>query len=334
MNCVICNGKANLNKVIQERQFRKEDFAIVEHFYKCENCGEEFTTTEIDELNLIQIHNQYRAKHHIPFPEEIIAIRDKYKLSAARMSEVLGFGTNSYRNYENGEIPSIANAKLISLAKDPNTFKAILESNSAILKVKEFEQLIKLIDSLNEKDNEFYFTELINFTNNIPNEFTGFKLPGLDKIKNLVLFFLEHTQKEFADKLKLNKLLFYSDFLHYKDNGYSISGIEYRAAPYGPVPSNYDMLYSILERDAIIERRFENVSNKKTYELFEANTSYNQATFNDREMKIILLIVDKFNEMSSWDLVNISHKEKAWIELKEERDIISYQKYGFDLVGI
>ncbi|OJV87441.1 MAG: hypothetical protein BGO34_10185 [Bacteroidia bacterium 44-10] len=48
-------------------EFRKESFEIVFHFYKCEDSGEQFTTTELDELNLAQLHNQYRYSNNIPF---------------------------------------------------------------------------------------------------------------------------------------------------------------------------------------------------------------------------------------------------------------------------
>ncbi len=42
-------------------------------------------------------------------------------LSAARMAEVLGLGANTYRNYEQGEVPSESNARL--LAQNPEEFK-------------------------------------------------------------------------------------------------------------------------------------------------------------------------------------------------------------------
>ena len=32
--------------------FRKEEFEVVYHYYKCEDSGESFTTTQLDELNL------------------------------------------------------------------------------------------------------------------------------------------------------------------------------------------------------------------------------------------------------------------------------------------
>jgi len=41
--------------------FRKEEFEVVYHHYKCEDSGEFFTTTELDEINLNQLHNQYQV---------------------------------------------------------------------------------------------------------------------------------------------------------------------------------------------------------------------------------------------------------------------------------
>ena len=36
--------------------FRKERFQIVFHYYKCEESGEQFTTTSMDEINLNQLY--------------------------------------------------------------------------------------------------------------------------------------------------------------------------------------------------------------------------------------------------------------------------------------
>ncbi len=70
--------------------------------------GDMWTTTEMDEANIFQVYNQYRVKHGIPFPDEISGIREHYGLSAAKMAQILGFGINQYRMYEDGEVPSVS----------------------------------------------------------------------------------------------------------------------------------------------------------------------------------------------------------------------------------
>ncbi|UMY65298.1 type II TA system antitoxin MqsA family protein [Flavobacterium sp. HJ-32-4] len=141
-------------KVVREKdvlQFRKESFSFYRFAYKCEDTGELFTDSVMQELNLNQIYNQYREKYNIPFPEEIRKIRKKYGLSASKMSSILGFGTNSYRQYENGDIPSISNAKLIHLAKNPLTFKQMVLDSSDLTK-KESSAICDKIDELISKN--------------------------------------------------------------------------------------------------------------------------------------------------------------------------------------
>jgi len=149
IECPYCDGQAVLKREARVLTYRKEDFKIVAHFYQCEKCREEFTTTESDTISLVQAHNQYREKHNIPFPEEIAAIRHKYNLSAAKMSEVLGFGANGYSNYENGEIPVPAYGNLINAAAEAKTFMQFLDnakehfSDAAFKKTKEI--IVRLI---------------------------------------------------------------------------------------------------------------------------------------------------------------------------------------------
>lgn len=71
IECPYCNGIANLHKEAKELIYRKDVFKITTHFYKCEQCAEEFTATEADAISLTQLHNQYRDKHNIPFPDRL-----------------------------------------------------------------------------------------------------------------------------------------------------------------------------------------------------------------------------------------------------------------------
>ena len=77
----------------------------------------------MDLININQVHNLYREKYGIPFPEEIKAIREKYEVSAKKMSEILGLGSNAYRLYESGEMPTVSNGRLILSIKEPEEFK-------------------------------------------------------------------------------------------------------------------------------------------------------------------------------------------------------------------
>lgn len=64
------------------------------------------------------------------------------------MSTLMGFGINQYRSYEEGEIPSLSNAKLISLARDPRNFRELILERKDELKERELADLLRRVDEL------------------------------------------------------------------------------------------------------------------------------------------------------------------------------------------
>jgi len=311
--------------------FRKEEFNVVYHSYKCEDSGEFFTTTELDDINLNQLYNQYREKHKLPFPEEIKQIREKYDLSASKMSEVLGFGVNGYRNYESGEVPSNSNAKLIQVAADPKEFKILIERSDAF-QGKALDKILQSIDSLirQQKENRFNI-QLVNYLVGLkdPSSITGYKVPNFEKFSEMVVFF---TEKMEPWKTKLNKLLFYADFTMYAETGYSISGVQYRAIPMGPVPNNFQSLYEFLANNNDVNIEYSTFSNGNSGEQFKPNSKrhFNSKLFSENELQVLEEIAKRFIKTSTQEIIKASHEEKAWIENSAGNKIIDY-KYGFEL---
>lgn len=312
--------------------FRKVEFRVLFHVYRCDDTGEQFEDEAFAQLNYNQLINQYRVKFSIPFPEQMRKIRERYALSAVKMSEILGFGPNGYRQYEGGEVPNQSNAKLIQLADDPHEFKKLI-AYSASLDQKVKERTLKTIDNLIEEQKRNKFERQLEsyfFGTCTPNVFTGFKMPDFRKFSEIVLFFTIHLEPW---KTKLNKLLFYTDFTHFKQTGFSMSGVPYRAIPMGPVPNNYNSIFEYLVNRAEIEIHYTNYSDGGIGEQFKPSPgkTFNSELFTDYELEILEQITKRFKNTSSSEIIRISHEEKAWIENNEERKLIDYN-YSFDLV--
>ena len=62
MKSPITGKEMKLLKEHRLMHFRKETFEIVFHYYKCEDTGEQFTTTSLDEVNINQVYDQYRNR--------------------------------------------------------------------------------------------------------------------------------------------------------------------------------------------------------------------------------------------------------------------------------
>lgn len=315
--------------------FRKEQFEYNHKSYYCSNSGESFTTTELDEFNLNQVYNQYRDKHNIPFPDEIIKLRNTYGLSASMMSKILGFGTNSYRNYEKGEVPSLANANLINtVSNSVRNFKLLVDLNND-LNDEEKMKILKRIDVVlkyyrENKDDKKYVGIL--FEDRLPSNYSGYRKPNMEKMANMILFFAE---KLTPSETTMNKLLFYSDFYNYKKTAYSISGCNYMAHNYGPVPLRYGGIFDYAANKGYIFMNIEDYGNGYWGKCFYKTNhkDFNLELFNPEELESLNNIATTFKSCNATQIMQKSHEEKAWIENEKEKGLIDYN-YSFELIHV
>jgi transcriptional regulator with XRE-family HTH domain len=330
------DGEVVLLHEKKELEFRKDLFTIMQFHYRCVDTGQEFTNDMLDQININQLYNQYREKYGVPFPDEIREIREQYGLSATKMAEILGFGVNSYRQYESGDIPSVASGRLIQAAKDPTEFKKFLEASRAILTPREYKRFSERVDELIDGQRKNVWSNLLTeqiFRHSTPSEFTGYRKPSTAKIASIIAYFSENIS-DLLWKTKLNKLLFYSDFLHYKRTGHSISGIAYRAIPFGPVPAEYEKLYVKLKDDNLAHVDLVEFADGNYGEAVKATHTLKTELFSQAELSTLLEVATKFASASTKQIVTASHTEKAWQENEPARALISYQKYAFLLEGI
>ena len=186
MKSPITGKEMIVGKELRDMTYRKETFQVWFHYYQCEDTKEKFEDEQFAELNYNQVINQYRVRHHIPFPEEIRKIRLQYDLSATKMSEILGLGTNSWRNYENGEVPSTAIASLIHTMAKPENFIQQIRLYCSIAD-KEKEKIIKYAQKL-INDSQNCVDPLYRF-NYLPDLSTGFKAFDREKTEQVISFF-------------------------------------------------------------------------------------------------------------------------------------------------
>lgn len=334
MKSPITGKEMTIEKEYRTLTFRKKEFKVLYHYFLCEDSKEQFTNAELDEINLVQIYNQYREAHKLPFPDEVIAIREKYRLPAIKMAEVLGFGVNVYRNYEAGEVPSESNARLIQLAKDPNKFKELVEI-SGVYSGENLNRIFKHIDKLIEEDRKNSFK--ISFHEYLlgskqPDVYSGYRKPCLEKLTEMVVFF---TQELEPWKTKLNKLLFYADFLQFRKTCFSVSGVRYRAIDMGPVPNNFNSILEYMVNNDDVDIYQTEFPDGKIGEQFKPNSGriFNPDIFKEDELQTLQEVVKRFGKTATNDIINISHKEKAWEEnFKAGKQLISYN-YSFELTA-
>jgi uncharacterized phage-associated protein/DNA-binding transcriptional regulator YiaG len=320
MKSPFTGGKAVLRQEDSELVFRKEKFKFTYLYYQCEDTKERFTTTEIDEINLSQVYNQYRIKYGIPFPDEIRKIRKAYDLPASKMSEILGFGENQYRLYENGDIPSETNGKILNSIKRPDVFMLFVENARNQFEAKDYERILSKLKKAMEIEQPDIREALI-FESYSRGIYNGYAALSYSKLRNIILFFIEKCGDTF--NTKMNKLLFYSDFLSYRTYGYGMTGLAYKAILHGPVPVKWDRVYSLM--DDVCQEIVEFPSGISGTKLC-STVPPDYSSFSTGELKILNSVLDKFKDVSASEISGLNHNEDIWKKYSNTNQLIDYRE--------
>jgi uncharacterized phage-associated protein len=321
MKSPFTGGNVILKQEDSELVFRKEKFQYVYLYYECEDTKEHFTTTEIDEVNLAQVYNQYRIKYGIPSPDEIRQIRIAYGLTAAKMSKILGFGDNQYRLYENGDMPSESNGKILGSIKDPSFFLKFVENARGQFEDSEYDLILSRLTKVIAEQETPNAQENLIFGSYHRGICNGYAAQSYEKLKNTILFFIKGCEEVY--NTKMNKLLFYVDFFAFKEHAQAITGLGYKAIQYGPVPVRWDRVYSLI--DGVEQEIVEFPSGIFGTRL---NTSLmpDYSVFSENEVLILKKVLEKFKDVSAVAISDLSHKEDAWIKYSGTHEMINFKE--------
>ena len=311
-------GKVKEVSTVEVHEFRKEQFSVHVRYYVCEDTGERFTTTEQDELLFNELYSQYRVNHGIPFPEEIKGIRLHYGLNYLQITKILGFGANQYAQYEKGQIPSESNGKMLSAAMNRQFMLHLLEDSRSEFDEKEYNKVLQSVLASEVKKEDEAQKRLI-YRDTRRSIYNVFGQLSVDKVSAMVKFFVSQEKGVFPTKL--NKEMFYADFLHYKLHGQSISGLQYQAIQYGPVPVHYDTIYDNIDgirKEIVVAHDMESTR-------LSCNTC-DTSVFSAEELQTLKAILGKIHPMSTQEIIDRSHLEDAWKNHREGDPLIPYSE--------
>ena len=302
--------------------FRGEKFDCIYTSYRDDESGESFTTTESDSAWWNQVTNQYREKHGIPYQDEIISLRERYGVSAAKMSVILGFGTNQYRLYEQGEVPSVSNGRMIRSVMNPKVMLEMVESSKNEMSKSEYDRIVNKVkaviaESEAYKLEQYETKRLFSVPRGADN---GYAQISKDRLKNILLYFIEKSNGVFFTKM--NKLLFYTDFMAYRVTGKGMTGLAYKAIAHGPVPVRWDRIYSFYDE---IEQEIVQFPDGRAGTKLVSSLRPDMAEFSDDELKILDYVSQRFKNETPTQISETSHEEEAWKKYKDSDKLISFE---------
>lgn len=327
MSCPLCDKTHE----IEERKrtttiiIKGEEVTYEERFYFCANSDEdenEFETGAMTNENLLNARNAYRVKMGLLTSDEIVAIRESYGLSQVDLAKLLGWGEATISRYESKAIQDEAYDTMLRLIKD-NPLQALefLKKNSEKFSmVKRLEIRAKIVEKLDSYGKEFltrqtFEGEYANFEE--PSDSNGFTMLDIDKIEAMISYIAESVNNLF--KVKLMKMLWYSDVISFGNNGHSMTGMVYRHEGMGALPVGH---YSLMNLENLNVKE-EMSCNYDTMLHVYPTPNMDYSVLTDGEKAILDKVIIKFKDYKAKDIVDYMHDERAYKETKNG-DIIPF----------
>lgn len=320
MSCPLCDKTHEVEerKRITTITIKGEEVSYEERFYFCANADEdenEFETGAMTNANLLNARNAYRIKMGLLTSDEIVAIRENYGLSQVDLAKLLGWGEATISRYESKAIQDEAYDTMLRLIKD-NPLQALefLKKNSDKFTItKRTEIRAKIIEKLGSYGKEFltrqaFEGEYANFEE--PSDSNGLTMLDIDKIEAMISYIAEETSNLY--KVKLMKMLWYSDVLSFIENGNAITGMVYRHEAMGALPVGH---YSLMNLENLnVQEEMSCNYNTMLHVYPTPNMDY--SVLSDVEKAILDKVIAKFKDYKAKDIVDYMHEEKAYSETK------------------
>ena len=320
MDCPLCGKihEVEERKRVTTLEIKDEEVTFDEIVYYCADANfeedeKEFETGEMLDENLLRARNAYRIKMGLLTSDEIVEIRKNYGLSQVDLANLLGWGEATISRYESKAIQDEAYDTMLRLVKD-NPLKALefLKKNSDKFSASKFFAIKKnIVEKLDSYGKEFltrqaFAGEYANYEE--PSDANGFTVLNIDKIEAIISYIAKSVDNLF--KVKLMKMLWYSDVISFIQTGYSMTGMVYCHYAMGALPVGHYSLMN-LEKLNVKEELSANL-NSMIHIYPTENMDY--SVISESERMILDKVIDKFKDYKAREIVDYMHAEKAYTE--------------------
>lgn len=318
MNCPLCD---KTHEVEERKRFttitlKGDEVTYEERFYFCANADEEeneFESGSMTNENLLNARNAYRVNHELLTSDEIVAIRESYGLSQVDLARLLGWGEATISRYESKSIQDEAYDTMLRLIKD-NPLQALefLKKNEdKFPKLKRQEIRSKIVEKLDSYGKEFLTRQALEgeyASYEEPSDSNGFVTLNIDKIEAMISYIAEQISNLF--KVKLMKMLWYSDVVAFIQNGCAMTGMVYRHESMGALPIGH---YSLMNLENLNVQEEVSCNYESMLHVYPVK-GMDYSILCDDEKAILNKVITKFKNYKASDIVDYMHEEKAYKE--------------------
>lgn len=151
-----------------------------------------------------------------------------------------------------------------------------------------------------------------------------------EKYKNAILYFAKHLNPYQLGKTKLAKLLYYLDFISYRDREKNVTGTLYYKQEFGPLAKDLtEMISSLVAENKLELKRVAINSEEKQRDEFHVLKDPDLNVFDNYEQSLLRKLSNKYANVGTNTIVSKSHLEAPWVKAKNGTRL-DY-KFAFDI---
>lgn len=274
----------------------------------CPYCGEAIGDSRIEEGNLRRAYSAYCAAHGLMAPDEVKELRNSYGLSLREFSKFLGFGEQTIARYEAGAIPDDSHNTTLKLALTAEGAASLLSVRGSQLSERTVSAVRRFIEggaplsgfAAAFAAHQWPTPEMVT-----PSGRNGFRSFSMERVAAVVCELASHCRDLY--KTKLQKALFFADFLCFARTSRSMTGLAYAHADYGPVMDGRDRIVAELQDAGFVELT------EKGWGEVVVPTRCPEGVLSDEEVCLVDEIADFINTFeTSSEISSFSHELDAW----------------------
>ncbi|MDD4519153.1 MAG: type II TA system antitoxin MqsA family protein [Limnochordia bacterium] len=308
--CVLCMEEHEVDtvEVVDEEIFKGEEVTFQATYEYCSYADEYLETEEMIKTNILAMKDAYREKVGLLTSHEIIAIRDKYGISQKDFSTVLDWGKATITRYENHQVQDRAHDDVLrKIDADPRWLLAMLRRAKDKLTEKAYAKYKHQANELYKRQKNQYLLDAIYavYADYEDEPLTGGTELNLNKVVEMINYFAANVAS--LHKVKLMKMLWYADVLHYKRHGKAMSGLVYKALPMGAVPEAHDQIISLegITYDEVIYD--DNIAYR-----FRPSPHFDVKELTKSETDALDTVICEVGHLNTQGIVEKMHEEEAY----------------------
>jgi putative zinc finger/helix-turn-helix YgiT family protein len=278
---------------------RGQSISVNASAYVCSACGADFDAPGATDA-LEVAYRRFREQKGLLQPEQMKAWRQSLGLKQSELALLLGWSTATVSRYENGALQDDAHDRAMRAAMTPQGLSALVNIATDLPEdaQKKLKSFVKHQAAAAEQLEKVVATRLVEVMS---------RHLRWEKLCEAVLFYCSGTGMW---RQKLNKMLFYSDFLHAKHFNRTVTGLSYVRSAHGPVPHQYELIYATLQESGVLQI-IETTNGEYIAYRHHALRKPDVSCFSDTELEVLLKVRRSFERVDAEKLQLMSRSEEA-----------------------